>query len=406
MAYNVNFPPLEPWQQEVFDDFKAGLHDQQIVKAKRQVGKSICAEVCVLYKAFGKNGSISVIVEPTLSQSRRVYKQILKSIGGESSPIIKSANATLLEMEFTNGSSVVLRSAEQRENLRGLTVTGVLVIDEAAYIQEDIFEILYPTLDANKSPLLIISTPLFRSGQFYEKYMEGFEGNGIVKSYDWSLFDTSKYLDDEKLEYYRQRLSPLRFKSEYEGEFITEGSLAMGNVSAVVGSYSKEPSAYGGLDWGNGGEGDFSVLIFLDSNARVTAIHAVNNLTPTQQIDYFSKIIDDASPNTVQVEINSIGTVYKDFLQERTGTFISSFNTTNESKRRIIEQLISAIQRREITIPDEPELIRELQHYDIQKTKTGYTYNGVGCHDDRVLALAFAYDAYLNASGTFDITFA
>ena len=103
MAYQVKFPKLEEWQQPVFDDLKAGLWDIQVIKAKRQVGKSILAEVCVLYKSFNSNDSISVIIEPTLSQSRRVFKQIIKSVGGDTSPVIKSANATLLEIEFQNG---------------------------------------------------------------------------------------------------------------------------------------------------------------------------------------------------------------------------------------------------------------------------------------------------------------
>lgn len=405
--YKVKLPRLEEWQQPVFDDFKDGLFPIQCIKAKRQVGKSIIAEVCVLYKSFDKDGSISVIVEPTLSQSRRVFKQILKAIGGETSPIIKSANATLLEIEFNNGSSIILRSAEQKENLRGLTVTGVLVIDEAAFIQDDIFEILYPIVDANSSPVIIISTPLFLSGEFYEKYIEGIGGySSIVKSYNWSEYDTSKYLPKEKLEYYRSHLSPLRFKSEYEGEFIEQGSYVMGDVMSVVGDYEPGVPLYGGLDWGNGGENDYSVLILIDANGKISSIHAKNNLSPTSQIDYFSSVINGLNLRCVEVEMNSIGTVYKDMLQQRTSTYIHEFVTSNESKRRIIEQLITAIQNKLIEIPNDPELIRELQHYNVEKTKTGYTYNGVGAHDDYVMALAFAYDAYLNIGGGFTITFA
>ena len=406
MGYSVKFPKLEEWQQPVFNDFTAATYSTQTIVAKRQVGKSILAEVCALYKAFNKKGSISVIVEPTLSQGRRVYKQILKCIGGESSPVIKSANATLLEIEFENGSCIWFKSADQKENLRGLTVTGVLIIDEAAFIQDDIFEILYPCIDANNSPLIIISTPLFMSGEFYNKYLEGLKRNRISKTYDWSEYDTSKYLPDEKLEYYRERLSPLRFRSEYEGKFIAENSLAMGNINHIIGEYSKKQPVYGGLDWGNGGENDFTVLITLDEDAHVTGIYPKNNLPPTEQVEYYGNILNSLSLRAVQVEINSIGTVYKDFLQQKTTTFIAEFNTSNESKRRIIEQLIKAIEKGEIEIPNDAELIKQLQHYDIQKTKTGYTYNGVGAHDDYVLALAFAYDAWLNSLGNFSISFA
>lgn len=402
----VKLPPLEEWQQPVFDDIKEGIKDQYVVKAKRQVGKSILAETILMYFAFKNADSIGVMIEPTLSQGRRVFKQILKAIPNKS--LIKSANATLLEIEFSNGSSILFRAAEQKENLRGLTVKGsILIIDEAAFIQQDIFEILYPLVDANHCPVLFISTPLFTSGEFYNKYIEGTKENPITKSYNWSEYDTSKYLSYEKLMYYRDRLSPLKYRSEYEGEFITEGSYVFGEINNAILPYSKKPALYGGLDWGAGGGNDYTVLILLDEDCTVTAIHSTNNLTPTLQVEYFSNILaNNPSLISLQVEMNSIGTVYKDMLQGRISTFIQEFYTTNDTKRRIIEQLIAAFQRGEIHIPNDPELLNELSHYNIEKTKTGYTYNGDGAHDDYVLALAFAYDSYLNGGGGFSIYYA
>lgn len=402
----VKLPPLEEWQQPVFDDIKEGIKDQYVVKAKRQVGKSILAEVILLYFAFKNADSIGVMIEPTLAQGRRVFKQILKAIPNKS--LIRSANATLLEIEFSNGSSILFRAAEQKENLRGLTVKGsILIIDEAAFIQQDIFEILYPLVDANHCPVLFISTPLFTSGEFYNKYIEGTKENPITKSYNWSEYDTSKYLSYEKLMYYRDRLSPLKYRSEYEGEFITEGSYVFGEINNAILPYSKKPALYGGLDWGAGGGNDYTVLILLDEDCTVTAIHSTNNLTPTLQVEYFSNILsNNPSLISLQVEMNSIGTVYKDMLQGRISTFIQEFYTTNDTKRRIIEQLIAAFQRGEIHIPNDPELLNELSHYNIEKTKTGYTYNGDGAHDDYVLALAFAYDSYLNGGGGFSIYYA
>lgn len=402
----VKLPPLEEWQQPVFDDIKEGIKDQYVVKAKRQVGKSILAETILMYFAFKNADSIGVMIEPTLAQGRRVFKQILKAIPNKS--LIKSANATLLEIEFSNGSSILFRAAEQKENLRGLTVKGsILIIDEAAFIQQDIFEILYPLVDANHCPVLFISTPLFTSGEFYNKYIEGTKENPITKSYNWSEYDTSKYLSYEKLMYYRDRLSPLKYRSEYEGEFITEGSYVFGEINNAILPYSKKPALYGGLDWGAGGGNDYTVLILLDEDCTVTAIHSTNNLTPTLQVEYFSNILsNNPSLISLQVEMNSIGTVYKDMLQGRISTFIQEFYTTNDTKRRIIEQLIAAFQRGEIHIPNDPELLNELSHYNIEKTKTGYTYNGDGAHDDYVLALAFAYDSYLNGGGGFSIYYA
>lgn len=404
----VQFPKLKQWQEDVFADVKEGCCDVYVVKAKRQVGKSILAVVTMLFYAFTQEYSISVCVEPTLSQCRRVFKQIVNSVGGEDSPVIKSANATLLSLEFTNGSEILFKSAEQKEALRGMTVKrGILIIDEAAYITDDIFEIVYPVVDANHCPTMLISTPLFQSGEFYAKYMDGLDG-GIVKSYDWSKYDTSCFLSDERLEYYRRTISPLKFRSEYLGEFISEGSYVFGDLNKALCDWSTNEPKYAGIDWAAGGDDDDETCITLmDENGVITEIIGIRGVSPTEQVEKLADIINNHSLNCVQVEVNSIGEVYYDMLQRKVNVNVSKFWTSNDSKRRIIEQLISGIQTGEVRVPNEPTLLRQMQHFNIEKTKTGYTYNNDSnkIHDDRVLSLSFCYDAYKNNIGGFSISF-
>lgn len=404
----VKLPHLQPWQADVFEDIKASVRDIYVVKARRQCGKSILAITTLLYFSLLNENSIGAVVEPTLNQSRRVYKQMVKAMGGDNSPLIKSANASLLTIDLNNGSEICFKSAEQKEALRGMTIKkSILVIDEAAFITKDIFEILYPVTDACKAPVLMISTPLFQDGEFYTKYIEGIASE-VVKSYDWSTYDTSIFLSKEKLEYYRKTISPLKFKSEYLGEFITEGSYVFGEFGKSVGSFSTGIPIYGGIDWANGGENDYSVLTLLDASGNPTAIHYFKDLSPTEQIERFTTLLNIPTLKAVQVELNSIGEVYYDILKKRLRpNLLRGFNTTNDSKRKIIENLISAVQTHKIIVPNEPELIREMQHYNIEKTQKGYTYNGAdGVNDDMVMSLAFAYDAYKKNNKSFAISFA
>jgi hypothetical protein len=398
----VRLPKLYPWQKEVFTDVIAddGKQYTYVVKAKRQVGKSILAETVVLYCSF-KRTCISCVVEPTLSQCRRVYKQLISAIGGEKSPVLKAANATLLEIEFINGSQVVFKSAEQGEALRGLTVTkgGVLIIDEGAYIDKEIYDILLPITDACKAPVMYLSTPLFCSGEFYEKYQLGIKGGSFVKSYDWAKYDTSELLDPEKLEYYRATMSALKFRSEIMGEFITEGSYVFGDITKNYGELSKKPCVCGGLDWGSTGS-DSTTLILMDEDKRVWDIQVWKNLDSVDLVDtisaYLSKI---PSIQTLVVETNSIGDVYLGMLKRKVRKgLIREFTTTNDSKRKAIENLIKEFQTGRITIPQDKELTKQLQHYGIEKTPGGkVTYNGQnGVHDDYVIALALANDGARN----------
>ena len=92
----IILPPLEIWQQEVFNVVKDAENSGKrfIIKAKRQVGKSILCIVLLIYYSLNKKG-ISLLIEPTQAQCRRVFKQIVDCLEG--SGIITQANATLLK---------------------------------------------------------------------------------------------------------------------------------------------------------------------------------------------------------------------------------------------------------------------------------------------------------------------
>lgn len=397
---DVEFPKLYLWQQEVFDDVQADENGWfYVVKARRQCGKSILAIDLLLYYAF-KGRSIGTCLEPTLAQCRRVYKQIINAVGGTESPLLRSANATLLEIEFVNGSQIIFKSAEQRDALRGITVKrSILVIDEAAFIPKEIFEIIYPAVDALRCPVLMISTPQFEDGEFYEKYISGLNGNVFTKSYDWAKYDTSALLTPEKLEYYRNTMSPIRFRSEYLAQFITDKSFVFGDFTKNYG-YSQKPPKYAAIDWATGKneKDDFSCLVLMDEDRVVVDIKFYRVIEPMALVDTLAGIINStATLINVTVEENSLGEVYRSALKRKmlNKGILKSFLTTNESKRRIIEQLIKAFSEGDVTIPEEPRLKEQLQHYEIEQTPTGkVTYNAQsGFNDDAVIALALAYDA-------------
>lgn len=403
MSREIVMAPLEPWQKDVYHDIiKArGSRRRFVVCARRQCGKTILAIVVLIAYSLEKKGT-SVIIEPTQAQSRRVFKQLVDCLQG--SGAITSANATLLTIEFANGSEILFKSAEQGDNLRGFTCTNIMIIDEGAFIPDDIYQIVYPVTDANGCPIMIISTPLFQSGEFYRLFSEGMRGSKLVSSYDWSKYDTSKYLPAEQLEYYRQTLPKTKFQSEYLGQFLSEGSYIFGDISKCINGLSGDAPMYCGIDWGSGNDGDYTVVVMMDANRNVVRLESFKNLDATLQIDRISQMIAESPTlKTIQVELNSIGRVFYDMLRKKSKAFIKGFTTTNDSKRRIIEKLISAFQTNKINIPNDPELIKELQHYSMEKTSKGYTYNGAdGVHDDYCMALAICYDLFRdgNIGGT------
>ena len=95
-----------------------------------------------------------------------------------------------------------------------------------------------------------------------------------------------------------------------------------------------------------------------------------NKLTPTQQIDRIEKFIVQYKNQiaVVQTELNSLGTPLTDFLKNRPQlkTIINKFvgfNTTNQSKNAIVQNLQIAFEQKEIEILEDEKQNRELATY-------------------------------------------
>ena len=208
----------------------------------------------------------------------------------------------------------MFKSAAQGDNLRGDTITGILIIDEAAFIEDDIIETILPTIDANNANLMIISTPLFTSGYFYEEYIS----DGLNKLVlDWNKYDTSEFLSATKLEGYRKRLSPNKFKSEYLGQFITEDGLLFNNLEGCIGKPGSDDLIYIGIDFATGSGSDYTSIVGINKDGEQVFIERIKDTPPTKQVEWLANIINKYKVAKILAEKNSIGAVYIDMLKRK-----------------------------------------------------------------------------------------
>lgn len=217
---------LFEWQKDIIKGVLEFPHDIHVVKSKRQTGKSVTVETVLMFFAINKMNSCSIAISPTLNQSRKLFKEIKRGV--QDIPIYHSSNASTLEINFTNGSSILFKSGEQGDSLRGNTVSGILCIDEAVFIKDETIFECFPFVDANKAPILMTSTPKFKTGVFYDFFEKGKSGTKGYHLYDINNYDTSVLLSPERLEMYRNSMAPLVFASEYLGHFIEAVSSVFG----------------------------------------------------------------------------------------------------------------------------------------------------------------------------------
>lgn len=381
-----------------------------VVKACRQVGKSAMAENELSRFLLQYSNSINAYVSPTLKLARKTYEEVIKMF--KDTGLILRKNSIELFIEFTNGSCIRFFSGEQRDNLRGFTISGLLVIDEAAFIRDDIYnECLSPWTDAKKAVTLIISTPKFKLGFFYDYYIMGWTGKHTVTSIDFMDYDLTHIRSKEKLEEKRLTVPTQVFKSEYMGLFLEAEGAVFGDFSGCIMQDTPEfEQLYLGLDFGTGSGQDYTVLTALNEKCEQVFIWRTNELSPTEQVNAIAKILTENKKSIANIvaEENGIGKVYLDLLRKNF-TPITTFTTDNNSKRKLVEKLQVAFQNKTIRLLKDTIQTNELSLYEssVNPKTNKVSYNAPnGMHDDSVMALMLALESFnKKRNSTFRVSF-
>ena len=405
------FPRLTAYQEEVYnwlgDPFESGKI--AVIKSVRQSGKTFLLQIELLMMAFAHKCT-SIVFEPTIPLARKVYKSITKAL--ESSGLIKSANSQLLEVEFTNGSEILFKSTEQLN--RGLTVTGLLILDECAYLDDESIYSILPLVNAHKAPIIIASSPFAMDGYYYTMYLQGLNENPLIKTFDWSHHpEISRFLTEEQKALYKQTMSKAKYTTEVEGDFLTDGGLLFSNLENCVGDPDDDKIIYIGIDFATGSEGDYTVLSAINNLGQQIKLYRTNNLSPMEQVNWLCGLIKDLASiytiKTILCEENSIGKVYIDAMKKALpkGITLSNWTTSNKSKQDLVTTFQIALENQYVQLLNNPIQLNEIRRYQAEintKTKT-ITYNGFKSNDDTVIATMLAYYAYKKHLGKFSIAF-
>lgn len=372
-----------------------------VVKSRRQVGKSIMVEQELLRFAINYKGTVSACVCPTLSQARKMFQDIIYCI--IDSGVVSKKNETLLEIDLINGSKIFFKSAEQKDSLRGYTISGILCVDECAFISDEVFyELLLAWTNVHSAPILLTSTPKFKIGFFWSYWNIGVQKtNPNVIAIDFNKYDTSALLSEERLEEYRKLLPKGQFLTEYMGEFLDSQSIVFGDFKNCIGGDIKEyKDIFIGIDWGSGVGSDYTVITALNEYEEQVFLLYFNNKNAVQQIDYIAQYLAFYlnKIRMIVAETNGVGKPLVDNLKTALNNKvkIEEFTTTNQEKIRLVNQLQVAFEQKEIQILDDEKQANELSAYECQvKKNSTVTFNApIGGNDDCCIALMLALEAF------------
>ena len=388
----TGFSPT-PQQQLVIDKVLNTDAKYITTVSPRQAGKTMLSINMMLYFAINNPNTTTCFISPIYSQARKVMEEMYDAI--KDSDIIERVNFSQFEIKLKTGSKVLFKSAEREDSLRGYTF-DFLIIDEASYIKESAYKrAIQPTVFIKGKKVLLFSTPRGRDW-FYNMHKMGEDPEFKQYSSCRMSYEGNPYVNIEEIESARKALPEAIFRAEYLGEFLEGESSVFTNFNNNIFDRYPKPQGqvFAGLDTGGGGGGDYTVCTFIDSKGQVVDIYRDNKKTYEQMTTEVLSRVKKYNANLL-VETNSIGSpVFESLKKQWNNTH--PFNTSNSSKREIIETLILGFNEGSLSIPSielNPDLHHELEVFEMTynpKTRTVQYSARTPFHDDMIMSLAIA----------------
>src|SRR5215216_5174907 len=146
---------VEPdsWQERLL---RSGS-DRVLLNCCRQSGKSTMSALIALHRALYHPGSLVLCLAPALRQSVELFGKIAnfyRDLGRPVSPL----GERKLSLELENGSRIITLPGSEK-TIRGFSGATLLVVDEAARVEDELYFAVRPMLAVSGGALMMLSTP-------------------------------------------------------------------------------------------------------------------------------------------------------------------------------------------------------------------------------------------------------
>lgn len=164
----------DPWQVEYLNSQSS----IRILFSCRQAGKTEMTALGAVLACASSENVYSPIIAPSLRQAsilaRRAH-QIIRRIAETGRRLrampVPQARYSPLHIVFENGSRLQALPASECA-ARGETATGIVTIDEASQVPDDVYAAVMPQRTMTMAPLCMLSTPWYQAGRFFEMWTD------------------------------------------------------------------------------------------------------------------------------------------------------------------------------------------------------------------------------------------
>ena len=198
----------DPWQEELL----RSSSDRILLNCCRQSGKSTMAGIIALHRALCYPRSLCLILAPAERQAKETFAKVLESYRKLGNTVAPDSYRKL-GMSLANGSRIEALPGTEK-TIRGFSGVDLLVLDEAARVDDELYYSVRPMLAVSGGALLILSTPYGKRGVFFKEWSEGER---------WERYEVPAAecprISPEFLEEEREALPSWVYRQEYECSF-------------------------------------------------------------------------------------------------------------------------------------------------------------------------------------------
>ena len=394
----------------------------------RQAGKSRTLSILALHRAFTSPGARVLV----LSAGEDVAKELLATIAAlASAPLLAGSvldeNASRLTL--SNGSTITCVPASVRQ-IRS-RVVDLLILDEAAFLDEPIWEASkYTILARPGSQVVMASTPFGRPDRFFAvSYRAGLAATRVdgYESFHWPS-TASPLVDRELLETWRRTSTDREYRREVLAEWVDDSGayFTAEELDSACVDYPLCPpneaqgrSAVAGVDWGFASDANALVLLTEDKDLTqerkaggpVFAVPWLEEAFRTPYANFIERVVDVGdiwrigrngrsgySYTAVVSEQNGVGAMPTEVLrrrlaERRCGGRVIGVHTDARLKETAFGMLKLWAQQGRLALPRHPALLAQLTALEFETTETGTTRIAVperAGHDDLAMGLCLA----------------
>jgi hypothetical protein len=210
IAIDAGITP-DPWQATLLRERPR----RSLLLCSRQAGKSTVTALTALTTAIYEVPALVLLVSPSQRQSAELFRTVMlfhSKLDGAP----KLNTESVLRAEFANGSRILALPGTEK-TIRGYAKADLVVIDEAARVEDELLAAVRPMLATSSGGgrLIALSTPAGKRGWFFDAWTGAEDWHRTRVSAKDCPRITQAFLDEELRE-----LGQQRFSEEYGLEFL------------------------------------------------------------------------------------------------------------------------------------------------------------------------------------------